>query len=207
MHAQEQYIPTNYYEKKILKQNISENFRLCANTLKHLNIYSVAVQYIERHNKIGSLIYFNILGKHGIKINKQRHEISNVFENNDIKMIWNLPITTKTKLKSNKPDLICIVKKHKQCTIFDFSLPWDSNIDDKYKEKVSKYLPLASEIKNLWLLKEVTIQPIIIGCTGSLMPLMKREYEKLQLKTPVHLLQSTAVYESCKIIRSVINIE
>ena len=179
--AQEQCIPTNYYKKRILKQNISENCRLCGahpETSQHiLSSCSVLArnQYIERHNKIGSLMYFNILGKHGIEINKQRHEISNVFENNDIKMIWNLPITTKTKLKSNKPDLIYIVKKHKQCTIFDFSLPWDSNIDHKYKEKVSKYLPLACEIKNLWLLKDVKIQPIIIGCTGSLTPSMKRE--------------------------------
>ena len=101
--AQEQCIPTNYYKKRILKQKISENCRLCGThpeTSQHLlSGCSVLAknQYVERHNKIGSLIYFNSLGKHGIKTNKQRHEINNVFENNDIKMKWNPTNKNKNK--------------------------------------------------------------------------------------------------------------
>ena len=47
----------------------------------------------------------------------------------------------------------------KTCIIFDFSLPWDTRINEKYVEKVSKYLPLASAMKYQMNLKSVTIQP------------------------------------------------
>ena len=56
-------------------------------------------------------------------------------------------MTTHKTIAANRPDLIYINKSNKTCTLFDFSLPWDTRINEKYGEKVSKYLPLASAMK------------------------------------------------------------
>ena len=70
-------------------------------------------------------------------------------------------------------------------------------MEEKYKEKVSKYIPLANEIKLLWGLKKTKIQPVIIGSLGASTNRMQRELKSLQRK---------AIEESVKIIRYILNV-
>ena len=212
--AQEQCIKTNYYKAKILKQKVSEMCRLCKchpETVHHIlcNCPVLAKnQYIERHNKIGKQVYHAILKDHKVQLNNSNKEkIPKVFENQDIKLYWDSAVQTQQAITANKPDVIYIHKQQNTCIIIDFSLPWDTRIKEKYDEKISKYLPLANAIKHLWALKKVTIQPIIIGCTGNFTSKMKKEYQNLRLNVSFEKLQSTTFYESYKIIRQVPNID
>jgi len=211
--AQEQCLPTNSYKSKILKQNIPSSCRLCKihpESIQHILSGCPVLaknQYIERHNKIGKMIYKAILKRHNITLlDTKSFNPPTVLENDEIKLVWDMPIVTLNKLKANRPDLIYIEKKCKSCQIIDFSLPWDSRTEEKHKEKISKYLPLASEIKYLWGLQNVKVQPIIIGAAGTINNKMKTEYEKLNLPQPMINLQATAVFESCRMLRFLLNI-
>ncbi|KAK9745026.1 hypothetical protein QE152_g7266 [Popillia japonica] len=54
----------------------------------------------------------------------------------------------------------------KQATFgHDVAVPLPHNLATKHNEKISKYIPLADEIKKLWHQQKVTIIPIVIGTT------------------------------------------
>ena len=88
-----------------------------------------------------------------------------------------------------------------------YTSPNQTRINDKYVEKVSKYLSLASAMNYQMNLKSVTIQPIIVGCLGSFSNRMKTELQNLHINIPLEKLQVTAIEESSKIIRFVLNID
>ena len=46
--------------------------------------------------------------------------------------------------------------------IIDIAVPWDANIESKYREKIDHYKDLAIELSRVWQ-KWVTIIPIIVG--------------------------------------------
>ena len=48
--------------------------------------------------------------------------------------------------------------------IIDIAVPWDANIESKYREKIDHYKDLAIELSRVWQ-KRVTIIPIIDGLT------------------------------------------
>ena len=70
-----------------------------------------------------------------------------------------------------------------------------------------KYLTLASAMKHQTDLKSVTIQPIIVGCLGSFSNRMKTELQNLHINLTIEQLQVTAIEESSKILRFVLNID
>ena len=49
--------------------------------------------------------------------------------------------------------------------IIDIAVPWDANIESKYREKIDHYKDLAIELSRVWQ-KRVTIIPIIVGSLG-----------------------------------------
>ena len=49
--------------------------------------------------------------------------------------------------------------------IIDIAVPWDANIESKYREKIDHYKDLAIELSRVWQ-KWVTIIPIIVGSLG-----------------------------------------
>ena len=112
-----------------------------------------------------------------------------------------------TKLLQQTDQISYTSTNHTKRTLFDFSLPWDTRINEKYGEKVSKYLPLASAIKHQMNLKSVTIQPIIVGCLGSFSNRMKTELQNLHINITLEQLQVTVIEESSKILRFVLNID
>ena len=49
--------------------------------------------------------------------------------------------------------------------IIDIAVPWDANIESKYREKIDHYKDLAIELSRVGQ-KWVTIIPIIVGSLG-----------------------------------------
>ena len=62
--------------------------------------------------------------------------------------------------------MIFIDKKHHECKIIDFAIPYDTRVDDKEVEKIEKYLHLTRELKKVWYMK-VTVVPLVLGVLGS----------------------------------------
>ena len=211
---QEQSIPTKYYLNKIEKRKIDPRCRVCnqaPETIHHLlnNCSTLAKkQYLTRHNEMGKHIYNAFCKKHNLPHNKTTN-IPNIVENQEYKLLWDFPIQTYKAVEHNRPDMIFINKMTKKATVIDFSNPFDSNIRQKYDEKVSKYLALSAEIRNVWQLKSVKIQPIVIGSLGALTTRMKNDFKSMNssfgLSINVSTLQKTVLEQSVKIVKSVIN--
>ena len=131
-------------------------------------------------------------------------------ENNNYKLLWDFPIQTHTNVIHNRPDMILVDKSNRKATVFDFSIPWDTNITDKYNEKISKYITLTEEIRKLWSLDEVKIQPIILGCLGSFSNRMKKEIntlnEKFATSIKMTTLQELTVKEFVNIAKSTMRV-
>ena len=62
--------------------------------------------------------------------------------------------------------MIFIDKKHHECKIIDFAIPYDTRVDDKKIEKIEKYLLLTRELKKVWNMK-VTMVSLVLGVLGT----------------------------------------
>lgn len=204
--AQEQCIPTNSYIVKIQKGPGSVKCRFCnqsEETIKHILSSCptlAANDYITRHNEVGKVVLKSFQRYFGLK-SCDSVTSQTVFENSKGKILWDFSIQTNKKFAHNRPDMVVVDKKAKNAILFDFSFPWDTNIDSKYREKVSKYIPLATEIRTLWNLKNIQIQPVIIGCLGSCTKQMKQELSRLEVSIQITNLQECLLKETCKIIK------
>ena len=58
--------------------------------------------------------------------------------------------------------MIVIDKEHQEWQIINFTIPYDTRVDDKEVEKIEKYLDLARELKKVWNMK-VTVVPLVVG--------------------------------------------
>ncbi|KAK9737700.1 hypothetical protein QE152_g10464 [Popillia japonica] len=71
----------------------------------------------------------------------------NIVETQDVKLYWARVINTDKPVPSNIPDIVLVDKKERHTFIIDIAIPNAANLSRKHKEKITKYLPLAIEIK------------------------------------------------------------
>lgn len=71
-----------------------------------------------------------------------------------------MTVITDQVVGQNKPDMVMWNKLEKVALIIDFSVPLDQNIGKAYGKKVSKYQPLARQMRDMWHLKKVDIMPL-----------------------------------------------
>ncbi|XP_045466733.1 uncharacterized protein LOC123675422 [Harmonia axyridis] len=77
-----------------------------------------------------------------------------------------MTIITDQGAEHNRPDMVIWSKKNKTAIIIDFSVPLDQNLSKTYGEKISKYEPLARQMKSMWHLDKVEIKPLVISSNG-----------------------------------------
>ena len=58
--------------------------------------------------------------------------------------------------------MVVVDKKERSFKIIDFSVPGDSRIEEKEKDKIEKYQELGREIQKIWNVK-VKIIPLVVG--------------------------------------------
>ena len=129
-----------------------------------------------------------------------------VLENDFYKLYWDFTIYTDKTIPHNRPDMVLLDKKQDIVHLMDISVPADANVDAKYRDKIEKYLPLATEIQRLWKLKEVIIVPFIISVTGITPHSFLRHLKQLHLGENVHTQsQKAVILHTCNITRSFLN--
>ena len=75
---------------------------------------------------------------------------------------------TDHKTEHNRPDIVAIDKKERNCTIINITCPFDHGVSrKKKKEEIEKYQDLKRQLKGLWNYKEVVPLPIVIGALGT----------------------------------------
>ena len=89
--------------------------------------------------------------------------------------------------------------------IIDPSCPFDSRIFVKEEEKLSNYEELKYELARIWIMKKVTIVPIVIGALGTVTEKIDSWLEQIGIDCPVALLQKGCLLGSARMIRKVMN--
>jgi hypothetical protein len=97
MAAQDQAISTNYFNKKMLKQEIESRCWLCKEykeTIDHLTSGCPTLaknEYIIRHDKVCTHLHYSICEKLGIETaeNWYSHIPKPVTEHEDVSLLWN----------------------------------------------------------------------------------------------------------------------
>jgi hypothetical protein len=100
--AQDQAINTNYFRKKILKQQTDSKCQLCKEheeTIDHL-ISGCPIwaknEYIIRHDRVCTHLHYSIYKELGIETteNWYTHNPESVCEHEDITVLWNQEVQT-----------------------------------------------------------------------------------------------------------------
>jgi hypothetical protein len=86
-----------------------------------------------------------------------------VLSNDKAKLLWDTPIVTDRSVEANRPDLVLFDKKAKTAVIDDIAIPLDDSLETTIAEKnrKSKYLPLAVELKYFNKIKSTSIVPLV----------------------------------------------
>jgi hypothetical protein len=144
--AQDQAISTNYFKRKILKEEIESRCRLCKEyeeTADHLTSrYPILAknEYIIRHDEVCTHLHYSICKTLGIETteNWYSHIPKSVSQREDIRLLWNQGIQTDKKVLANRPNIIIKSMKDKICLLIDVAILSDKNVIQKESEKKLK---------------------------------------------------------------------
>ena len=140
--AQEQTLRTRWKRAAIENEDISDRCRICGKemeTVMHLVAGCEVLSkggYKRRHDKVGLRIYWEMCRKNGIKCaEKWYEEIPDpvrISEDKKREIWWDRKIQTSEKMEHIRPDVVLFNREKKgKCTIVDFSVPWDKNVQKK----------------------------------------------------------------------------
>ena len=213
MACQEQAIRTNVVKTRIDKSQSNSKCRMCGQTdetINHiLNECSKLAQseYKRRHDWIGRRIHWEVCRQYNVRVPDKwyEHLPERVIENEQVKVLWDFNIQTDRVIEARRPDLVIIDKEKKQVHIVDFAVPFDSRVVEKEKEKIEKYQDLARELKKIWNMK-VKVVPIVLRSLGTIPPLLTKRLEGIGIRTRIVELQKTALLNSARIVRKVLEL-
>ena len=80
--------------------------------------------------------------------------------------MWDFSIQTDHVTEAQGLDLVLVGKK-RTSKIIDFTVPGDSRIENKEKEKIEKYQDLRRELQKIWNVR-VKIIPLAVGSLGTI---------------------------------------
>ena len=157
--AQDQSLPTRWYQKNILeKPDVDPKCRLCGR-FDETNDHLVSgcpelakTEYIHRHNKAAAHMHWKICKEFGIEVKERwyEHEPKTVTENDSVTILWDMPIHTDRTIAANRPDIVLKNKKDKTCLLIDMTIPLDTNTSVKTTEKLTKYKDLEIKVERMW---------------------------------------------------------
>ena len=102
-------------------------------------------------------------------------------------------------------------KQKLQCKVIDFSIPLDNNVPMKETEKINNYIPVTSELQQMYRNYEYEIIPIVIGTLGAVSTSLKGHLESMSFKqdltTLVRKLQNAALIGSVKTVKTVLRMK
>ena len=207
MAAQDQALRTNAIRAKIDKTTKDSKCRLCKEkeeSVDHLaSTCSKIAQtdYKERHNKVATMIHWNLCKKYHLPASDKwwEHETEKVLQNEEAKILWDFKIQTDKHLAHNIPDITVVEKT--QVWLIDVAIPGDSRIENKQVEKISKYQDLRIEVERLWE-KKATVVPVVVGALGTIPKDLEKHLKTLGLDkiTPSHI-QKAALLGTAHILR------
>lgn len=214
---QDQVISTRNYRRHIARENLPDDrCRLCSTTsesIQHLSSgcsYLAPRDYLSRHNAVGGIVHQAIcLGKGLIEEEKPYYSYlpERLLENDQVKVYWDMPLTTDRLIRHNKPDILVIYKNEQRASVIDIIIPLDDNIRKARMEKITKYQELSEELKRMYGLVKVEILPVVISSNGLIDKLLSSNLQRMELadaKRTIALMQKSVLLATCATIRRVL---
>lgn len=210
----DQVIPTKSYRKRIQRENIQNiRCRMCNDkeeSLDHIIAGCTTLapkQYLDRHNRVAKIFHQHLLKLYmKIPITQPYYDYqpNPITEDDHCRIYWNRKIVTDRPIPNNIPDIVITLKEKRQTFIIDIAVPLPTNATKTYNEKISKYLPLADEIKELWNMERVTIIPLVVGATGEIPVKLINNIKKLEMPDTLYIsIQKSVILDTCSIVRRV----
>ena len=214
MAAQEQALRTQWFRAKIQKENVSPKCRLCDGedeTIRHLSAGCTKLSkgpYKRRHDRMGLRVYWEVCKQYGVSCAERWYdEVPDTVrrsKDGEFEIWWDRPIETTVKLDHNRPDLVIINRQDNEWIIVEFSVPWDKNVLLKEEEKVSKYIPLAKEIRKVHRVS-TKIVPIILGSLGTVTTRLINSLKQLGMEKILGSIQTSVIIGTHNILRKVMS--
>lgn len=212
---QDQVIATKAYRRRILKERLQDiKCRMCGEKEEYIDhiIAGCSVlapkAYLDRHNRVAKILHQRLREKYmGLTdlVPYYKYEPPPICEDETCLLYWNRKILTDRPVANNIPDIVLNLKKEKVTYVIDVAVPLPMNISKTHSEKISKYIPLADEIRKMWGVSKVTVIPIIIGATGEIPNALHKSISDLGLETDLYvLMQKSVVLDTCSIVRRVL---
>ena len=126
-----------------------------------------------------------------------------VLENEDYKMLWDFSIQTDLVIEVQRPDLVAVDKKERNCKIIDFAVPGDSRVEEKEKDRTEKYQDLGRELQNIWNVK-VKFMPLLVGSLGAILKQFGNRLKQIDITAGTTQTQKTVLLGMTRILRKVL---
>ena len=213
---QEQEIGTRVTIKRRVKdQKLPTKCRLCKKQNEDVfhvvgscpemssNLYTTA-----RHNPVAKVILNEVIKE------DQQPRIDHplpVISTPTKEIWWDKPLQTPNKIEHNRPDIVIWDRNRTTCTIIEVGVPLDFNIASRQRNKADKYIPLISELQQMYPGFKYQFAPIILGALGTVPNRLKEELLKLniaegQVRNVIKRLQKTAIIGSIKVMKTFIKL-
>ncbi|XP_023311019.1 uncharacterized protein LOC111691848 [Anoplophora glabripennis] len=213
---QDQVVNTKYYRKHIIgDQRIDDKCRLCgvqSETIDHIVsgcTVMAATEYTTRHNNVAKIIHQEVCKEEGIATDKvpyYKYSPQNVIETETTKIYWNWQIITDRPIQHNIPDIVLQRKDQRITYLIEISIPNVTNLEKKNREKITKYLPLAAEVREMWQQDQTIIVPIILGATGEIPKNLGPNLKSINLKENIiNKLQKSVIIDTCSLCRKTLS--
>ena len=126
-----------------------------------------------------------------------QHQPETVMHNkdNNITIMWDMPVNTDRTITANRPDVIVKDSVNSTCKLIGMTVPSDRSIALKEIEKESKYKDLELEIQRMWHMKTVVI-PVVVGALGTVKKGMVENIKKVSDRATVTEIQKICMLGS-----------
>ena len=184
--SQEQEIETKEIQKRReknpeIKQNMNTKCRACNKfdeSVFHL-ICSCPTPaptlYLNmRHKQVARILYQEI-----IQSENMIYKPSPVTKKNNLVIWWDKSITTVTRVEKNWPDIISWDTTSKICKIVDVGVLLNTNLENVYQDKKSKYIPLIGQMQQIYKDYKFMAIAIIVGCLSSVPKKLLEELKQI----------------------------
>ncbi|CAH3030598.1 unnamed protein product, partial [Porites evermanni] len=140
-------------------------------------------EYISRHNNAAAYLHWSICKDHDIEIADKwyEHEPETVIHNkdNNITIMWDMPVNTDRTITANRPDIIVKDSVNSTCKLIDMT--------------------------RMWHMKTVVI-PVVVGALGTVKKGMVENIKKVSERASMTEIQKICMLGSARILRKVLSV-
>ena len=96
--------------------------------------------------------------------------------------------------------MVVVDKKARSCKIIDFTVPGNSRIEEKEKDKIEKHQELGRELQKIWNVK-MKIIPLVAGSLGAI-----HRLKQIGITAEIAQVQKTILLGTARLLRKVLEI-